>query len=145
MNNKHLCWFLILASSFYVKSQNYWQQSVDYKINVDIDVKTFKYNGDQILIYSNNSPDTLNKVFYHLYFNAFQPGSEMAARIVYGKDKNKRFKIDFNTIPPEEEGWLKVSNIKQDGKLLSTEFSETILDIFLELLISIFLKINLFL
>ena len=129
MNNKHLCWFLILASSFYVKSQNYWQQSVDYKINVDIDVKTFKYNGDQILIYSNNSPDTLNKVFYHLYFNAFQPGSEMAARIVYGKDKNKRFKIDFNTIPPEEEGWLKVSNIKQDGKLLSTEFSETILEV----------------
>ena len=124
--------FLFILFSVDAVSQNYWQQSVDYEMSVNIDVKSFQYDGKQKLIYSNNSPDTISKVFYHLYFNAFRPGSEMAARILNGKDKNKRFSIDINTIPKEEEGRLTVSNIKQDGVSLSTEHSGTILEVSLK-------------
>merc|ERR1712137_730361 len=45
-----------------------------------MDVNNYQYQGKQTLVYTNNSPDVLNKVFYHLYFNAFQPGSEMDVR-----------------------------------------------------------------
>ena len=123
--------FILLSLSLSAYSQNYWQQAVDYKMLVDIDVKTFKYSGKQELLYTNNSPDSLKKVFYHLYFNAFQPGSEMSERIKTGKDKNKRFLIDIDSLKPNEVGYLKVSNLKQDGNVLKHELSETILEVLL--------------
>ena len=125
------CLFILLSLSLSAYSQNYWQQAVDYKMVVDIDVKTFKYSGKQELLYTNNSPDSLKKVFYHLYFNAFQPGSEMSERIRTGKDKNKRFLIDIDSLKPNEVGYLKVSNLKQDGNVLKHELSETILEVLL--------------
>ena len=54
---------------------NPWQQQADYQMDVTMDVKTFQYKGTQKLTYTNNSPDTLRVVFYHLYYNAFQPNS----------------------------------------------------------------------
>ena len=125
------CLFILLSLSLSAYSQNYWQQAVDYKMVVDIDVKSFKYSGEQELLYTNNSPDSLKKVFYHLYFNAFQPGSEMSERIKTGKDKNKRFLIDIDSLKPNEVGYLKVSNLKQDGNVLKHELSETILEVLL--------------
>jgi hypothetical protein len=53
----------------------YWQQHADYIINIEMDVKKHQFKGYQKLVYTNNSPDTLTSVFYHLYFNAFQPNS----------------------------------------------------------------------
>ena len=47
----------------------YWQQRVNYKMDIDMDVSTYRYKGTQTLEYTNNSPDTLKQVFYHLYFN----------------------------------------------------------------------------
>ncbi|MBT8255403.1 MAG: M1 family peptidase, partial [Bacteroidia bacterium] len=81
---KKIIWFLaVIGSSLSMSAQNstaYWQQKVDYKIEIDMDVESWQYKGKQRLTYTNNSPDTLYKVFYHLYFNAFQPGSEMDVR-----------------------------------------------------------------
>src|ERR1700684_4394946 len=57
-----------------------WQQRVKYTMNINMDVNTNRFTGSQTLIYTNNSPDTLYKVFYHLYWNAFQPGSMMDNR-----------------------------------------------------------------
>jgi hypothetical protein len=130
MKNKRLVLFAIVLSCW-ANAQNYWQQAVDYKMTVDMDVETFKYSGTQELRYTNHSPDTLKKVFYHLYFNAFQPGSEMAERIKTGKDKNTRFDIDLDSLQPDEVGRLKVSNLQQDGVALQTEASETILEVLL--------------
>ena len=57
-----------------------WQQRVKYTMNIDMNVQTNQFTGKQKLEYSNNSPDTLTRVFYHLYFNAFQPNSMMDTR-----------------------------------------------------------------
>ena len=122
---------MLLAFCSLTYSQNYWQQSVNYKMEVDINVKTFKYSGKQELLYTNNSPDSLKKVFYHLYFNAFQPGSEMSVRVKTGKDKNTRFDTDIDSLRPDEIGYLKVLNLKQDGVTLKNELSETILEVLL--------------
>jgi len=112
-----------------MNSQNYWQQRADYKMSVKMDVKTFQYKGNQKINYTNNSPDTLNKVFFHLFFNAFQPGSEMAVRINSGADVNTRFKIDLDTLKPKDHGKLSVLNLEQDGVLTEVKLSGTILEV----------------
>ena len=92
---KNLFLLLIaLSTSVYAQHNNpnpgYWQQHVDYKMDVHMNVENYTYTGTQELTYTNNSPDTLQRVFYHLYFNAFQPGSEMDARLTTIEDPDKR-------------------------------------------------------
>ena len=119
----------VLICYFSGFSQNYWQQAVDYKMNVEMNVEDYTYTGEQQLTYTNNSPETLHKVFYHLYFNAFQPGSEMAARVNNGKDKNTRFNVNIDSINYNQQGYLKVYNLKQDGKSIQSVLSGTILEV----------------
>src|SRR5580692_5673104 len=57
-----------------------WQQRVKYVMDIEVNVVTNRFTGKQLLDYSNHSPDTLKKVFYHLYWNAFQPNSMMDNR-----------------------------------------------------------------
>ena len=126
------CQAFLLMLSTYCFSQNYWQQAVDYKMIVDMNVDDFTYVGEQQLIYTNNSPDLLYKVFYHLYFNAFKPGSEMAARIKNGSDENTRFDIDIDTIDYNQQGYLKVFDLMQNEKSVESKLSGTILEVTLE-------------
>lgn len=56
-------------------NEGYWQQDVHYKIKATLDDKTDIVSGEQELIYYNNSPDTLNELYFHLYQNAFIKGS----------------------------------------------------------------------
>ena len=123
--------FLLLFVQFSF-SQNYWQQHVDYKMDINMDVSDFTFNGEQELVYTNNSPDTINKVYYHLFFNAFQPGSEMAVQLRNSPDKNTRFKVNLDSISKEQEGFLKVVNLTQDGVLVNTIDAETILEVILD-------------
>ena len=137
--------FLIAAFSFglagIAQNTSYWQQHVDYKMDVKMDVKSYQYKGKQELVYTNNSPDTLRKVYYHLFNNAFQPGSEMDARIQSIKDPDGRMvhKIKvgdtevkesrIKTLKPNEIGYLHVSNFKQDGQTAFTKEVGTILEV----------------
>ncbi|MCY4560721.1 MAG: M1 family metallopeptidase [Flavobacteriaceae bacterium] len=127
---KQLLYILPFLLSAYATSQLvHWQQYVDYTMFVDIDVETHQYKGTQEVIYTNNSPDRIDKVFYHLYFNAFQPGSQMAVRIKSSPDPNGRFRVDLDSLSPNQQGWLVVSDLKQDGKILKPYLSETILEV----------------
>jgi hypothetical protein len=110
-------------------SAQYWQQKVDYTMNVELDAETADYSGSQKLIYTNNSPESLSKVFYHLYFNAFQPGSDMAIRLKNGGDRNGRFKVDLDSLNEFQSGYLKVSSLKQNGKPVQIKESGTILEV----------------
>ena len=89
-----------------VPAQNntgYWQQRVDYKMEIDMNVDNHQYRGKQALTYTNNSPDTLYRVFYHLYFNAFQPGSEMDVRSYSSSDRRIN-DSEITKLRPEEIG-----------------------------------------
>lgn len=81
---------MILFAGNAMAQNGYWQQHVDYKMDVAMDVKAYQYKGTQELVYTNNSPDTLKKVFFRLYNNAFQPGSDMDARLQSIVDPDKR-------------------------------------------------------
>jgi hypothetical protein len=79
-----------------------WQQRVKYTMNIEMNVQTNQYTGKQQLQYWNNSPDTLKKVFYHLYWNAFQPNSMMDVRsrrqgtVVLRKSQNGDDAVDWD-------------------------------------------------
>ena len=124
--NKILLFLLLTSYSF---GQNYWQQEANYKIFVDMNVKNNRYKGNQEIIYTNNSNDTLNKIFIHLYFNAFKSSSDMAERLVSGDDINTRFDINLKKLKPEEEGYLDVFNLKQDNTDVDSFVSDTILEV----------------
>ncbi len=120
---------LFLLFTSYSFGQNYWQQEANYKIFVDINVKNNRYKGNQEIVYTNNSNDTLNKIFIHLYFNAFKASSDMAERLVSGDDINTRFDINLKELKPEEEGYLDVFNLKQDNTDVDSFVSDTILEV----------------
>jgi len=108
----------------------YWQQRVEYKMEIDMDVENHQYKGSQEIKYFNNSPDTLYRVFYHLYFNAFQPGSEMDSKSVsqYGSDR-RLAKGEISVLGPEEIGFIEVSSLTQNGVKLNYEVVGTILEV----------------
>lgn len=107
----------------------YWQQHVDYKMEIDMDVESFQYKGKQTLVYTNNSPDVLNRVYYHLYFNAFQPGSEMDIRSRTIADPDGRVGDRISKLQPNEIGYIKVNSLKQNGTVLKHETVGTVLEV----------------
>ena len=132
---KKLLLSLALVATSLASAQNntsYWQQHVDYKMEVDMNVDNFQYTGSQELVYTNNSPDTLDRVFYHLYFNAFQPGSEMDVRSLTIKDPDRRVGDRISKLTEEEQGYLRVSSLDQNGNELSYEEVGTVLEVELD-------------
>lgn len=110
-------------------SNGYWQQHIDYTMDIDMDVNNYQYKGKQKVVYTNNSPDELNKVFYHLYFNAFQPGSQMDVRSLNIKDPDRRVRDRISKLKPNEIGYIKVNSLKQNGSDVSFETVGTILEV----------------
>ena len=142
MNRKigALIFNLLLITLSAQQNQN-WQQKVDYKMNIDVDDKSFQYDGEMNLIYENNSPDALNKVYFHLYYNAFQPGSAMDYRlqnipdpdgrmvINKGTRENPQFESKIAQLKPEDMGFQKIKSIQQNGKELKYKISGTIMEV----------------
>ncbi|MEO0556150.1 MAG: M1 family metallopeptidase [Bacteroidota bacterium] len=110
---------------------SYWQQHVDYTMDLKMDIKTHQLTGDQKLIYTNNSPDTLKKVYYHLYFNAFQPGSMMDMRSLSIADPDRRVGARISKLNEDEIGFQHINSLKQDGKAVSYSTEGTILEVVL--------------
>ena len=120
---------------------NHWQQQADYQMNVTMNVKNFQYKGVQKVTYINNSPDTLTTVFFHLYFNAFQPNSEMDANLQTLPDPDGRMATNIGTpqrpiyesriakLTPDEIGYLRVKKLTQDGVPATISHESTILKV----------------
>src|SRR5690606_26654369 len=96
-----------------------WQQRAEYTMSLDMDVSTHRFSGTQKLIYYNNSPDTLTRVFYHLYFNAFQPGSMMDVRSRTISDPDRRVMDRIYNLKENEIGYQNVTALQQSGKPLT--------------------------
>lgn len=140
---KNILLLFVFVGGFAQNNPNpgYWQQHADYKMEVNLDVKSYQYKGKQTLIYTNNSPDTLRRVYFHLFNNAFQPNSEMDSRIKSIKDPDGRMvtktkvgdketkESRIAALKPNEIGYLKISNLKQDGTLLKNKVVGTILEV----------------
>jgi len=134
MTKSFFTFFTALCSMavFAQNTTNYWQQHVDYTMAVDMDVDNFQYTGTQTLVYTNNSPDELKRVYFHLYFNAFQPGSEMDIRLQNIADPDGRMttadkKSRIALLAESEQGYLHATSLTQDGSEVSFSEEGTIL------------------
>jgi hypothetical protein len=67
----------------------YWQQSIRYQIVATLDEAQSKLRSEAVLIYKNNSPDTLKEMYFHQYLNAFRPESKWSK--VDAKENRVRF------------------------------------------------------
>lgn len=105
--------------------EGYWQQDIHYKINASLDDKTNIIDGNAELIYTNNSPDELAFVYFHLYSNAQTKDSYLAD--LY---KNNGTKLKFGKYQEQGLG-TNVSKISSNGLELKMELDNTILKVYL--------------
>jgi len=125
------CLFTLIY--YFSISQDFrWQQRVEYTMEVTLNTQTHQVAGAQKLVYYNNSPDTLHKVYYHLYFNAFQPGSMMDVRSRNLTDPDARVLDRIAKLTDPEIGYQHIISLKQDGKPLTYQVHGTILEVILQ-------------
>jgi hypothetical protein len=109
-----------------------WQQEVDYTMVIDVNVENYTYKGTQNLVFTNNSPDDLDRVFYHLYFNAFKPGTDLEQNSRYSSDDSRSMSKKLLSMPKEDWGDVQIKWLLQDGKPVSFKIEETILEVSLD-------------
>ena len=143
--NKKLAFIFIAIIAFVTNisaQADRWQQRIDYKINATLDVATNIVKGTEDIVYTNNSTDTLKKVYFHLYWNAFQPNSSMDVRSRelgkntmtnrrgdVMKDWDARVTDRIQKLTPAEIGYQRVSQILIGGKAQKLIEHETILEV----------------
>ncbi len=96
-----------------------------------MDVHTNRYTGKQTIKYRNNSPDVLDKVFFHLYQNAFQPGSAMDIRNRTIVDPEPKIGDRISHLKPDEIGYEHIKSLSQNGTPLDYKVTGTILEVIL--------------
>ena len=114
-----------------------WQQAVKYTMVIDVDTFSNKIKGSQKLVYQNNSSDKLDRVFYHLYWNAFQPNSSMDVRsrelgkqLINGRqDWDGRVKDRILNLKENEIGYQKIISLKINGVAQPFKYHETIVEV----------------
>ena len=113
--------------------KTYWQQQISYDIDVDFNHQNHQFNLTEKITYYNNSPDNLNKVFFHLYYNAFQPGSMMDVRSRTIADPDSRVLDRIQKLNKDEIGFQKINSVV-DGNNKNLIFNEqgTILEVILD-------------
>ena len=136
MKNHFIAILCLFFGVFSAQQNAYYQQFAKYKIEADVDAANFSYHGKQEIQYTNNSPDELSVVYFHLYWNAFKKGSMMDQRVQnQGKNADGRLAENgvsrLSSIPKNEEGNQTINWIKQNGKDLKFEVQETILKVYL--------------
>lgn len=136
MRKSFIILFAFVISQFQAQQNAYYQQAAQYKMDIDVNAEQFTYQGAQTLKYRNNSPDELNVVYFHLYWNAFKPNSMMDQRVAsQGKNGDSRLQKDgisrLASIPKNEEGAQNIHWIKQNGKELKFEIQETVMKVYL--------------
>ena len=122
-----------------------WQQRIKYIINVNMNVQTNRFTGTEKIEYINNSPDTLDRIFFHVYWNAFQPNSSMDVRSrELGKtvltnrrgdevaDWDARVRDRISKLKEEEIGFQNVKSVKINGIEQKLRNYETILEVKLD-------------
>ncbi|NND72180.1 MAG: M1 family metallopeptidase, partial [Rhodothermales bacterium] len=117
------------AMNVFAQGSPNWQQRVHYKMDVTLLADNHKMTGTQWLTYTNNSPDTLQTVFYHLYFNAFQPSSMMAERNRNLPDPDGRVVPRIWNLSDDEIGYHHVLSLTQNGVRLSHDVNDTVMQV----------------
>lgn len=118
----------LLALISFPSHAQYWQQDVNYRIQVDLDDKNHQLQGDLSLQYTNNSPDELDEVYFHLYWNAFQPGSMLSNMAnIPTKFRDRAIGDKVENYASNEYGEQIIQSLTLNGEPISFVVDQTIL------------------
>jgi hypothetical protein len=74
---KILVFLAMLVSYHSIGQNNYWQQYLHYSIKAQLNEKEKSVTGSETIVYKNNSPETLNFIWFHIYPNAYKDETSM--------------------------------------------------------------------
>ncbi len=102
--SKHFIIFTLASSVCCVALCNdttYFQQSVNYKIDVKLNDTTHTLSGNIAIEYKNNSPHVLDRIGIHLYPNAYSH-----QKTAFARQKIQNGNTDFYTASADEYGHI---------------------------------------
>ena len=115
---------LVLSSTLITYSQSYFQQNVDYKIDVTLNDKTNTLSAYEEFVYTNNSQCALDFIYVHLWANAYKNNKTALANQLYDQ---KNMVLQFAT--DEEMGFIDSLDFKVNGEKVKWELDEEHIDI----------------
>ena len=106
--------FLFSAGSVYPCSNDKFSQQVNISVDARLDDKNGLIDASAIMEYINNSNDTLNEIFIHLWVNAFSDNETAFARQMIRKRD-----YDFHFATQADRGGYQQISFQIDGEILS--------------------------
>ena len=129
----------ILVCIFSISSlfaEDYWQQFVQYKMDVKLDTSAHTIGGHSTITYKNHSPDTIHHFYLNLYANAFQEGTVKHREYLAGLGRTNRgarfkkgmdpyfSKYDINNFTIQQNGAALSDTFQIDDTILSAKLSQ---------------------
>ncbi|PCC10355.1 M1 family metallopeptidase [Pseudoalteromonas sp. JB197] len=98
--------------------ENYWQQRVNYDIDVQLDEKKRRISGSQKIEYKNNSPHTLKYLWLQLDQNVFKNDSIA--------ETTQTFKSTLTSLPADKPAKLSLGDLRRQQFMSDNELGYTI-------------------
>jgi hypothetical protein len=105
-------------------SQDYFQQKTDYTIRVSLDDKKHQLNGEEVITYTNNSPDSLPEIYFHPWPNAYKNDETALADQFSRMGSNK-----MTAATSADLGYIDGMSFRSEGKALDWEYLEDTIDV----------------
>lgn len=120
--------FLILFALPFIgilkaNSQQYFQQEVNFKIDVKLNDKSHELSAFETIEYINNSPDDLEFIYFHLWPNAYDNNQTALAKQKHEDSWSKLFDIDV------QRGYIDSLDFKVNGQKVKWEYDKEHIDI----------------
>lgn len=107
-----------------VSGAPYWQQRVDTKLEVTLDDKRHFLNGYEELEYTNNSPDTLQYLYIHLWPNAYEHD-----HTPFAEQEAQNGSTAFYYAKSKDRGYIDSLEMKVDGRTATLHYTEMMPDV----------------
>jgi len=115
---------LLISIVSFAQQTPYWQQKVDYAIDVKLNDKAHTLKGNATITYTNNSPDKLDYIWFHLWPNAYKnENTAFAKQIFRDPDGKKRWQA------MKDKGYMDSLNFKVNNQPAKTEAHPEHIDI----------------
>ena len=124
IRKSHLFFFAFLPSILLAGPFDYWQQKVDYKINVSLDDENHFLRGDITIEYTNNSPSSLEYIYMHLWPNAYKN-----LNTAYAIQKRENGDLRFYDSDMADRGYIDSINFRVDNANAKYELHPKYIDV----------------
>lgn len=121
---KTISLFVAFFATFVTFSQNYWQQEVNYTIEVKLNDQNHTISAFESFEYINHSPNTLDFLYIHLWANAYRNGETALGKQLYANNEKL---LSYGE--EEDRGGIDSLDFKVNGQSVKMEYDPEHIDI----------------